>query len=768
MPDLNPALHGRLLHLRLFGGLAARALSAIRGAQSRVIPVLAIGMAPLVLLVPQSGAAQVPLATATPSPSTEGWDTPEALSLAALGREARARQAGDGSLWSYTALTEGHIYFFVDSDEGDQALIRVDQVAVELFWEAPDLVRQRIVGERSETRLPVRDFRYYLDRLTLVQYGFGDEIEVGQGMDVAQVPHPLAPLSEPARSDAAGEGTVAMRSPYQFRLGGQVTLSLPGVETPIRVRELEVRPLDPTRPGVIGTLFLDEDDGQLVRMSIGFTPASYRDPRTDRITVSLDYGLWEGRYWLPNRQELEVRREIPEFDVGVGTVIRAVLRVGSYELNTPVSPALWQLPSITQAPAAERAAFPFREGLYDALVRDGLEGVRTRVDPAALRAEAQSRILATGGSGLSSVRLHAAGVSDVVRADRASGLTVGMGLSWRPAPRVRVRSMLGYAPSPRFPSGRLRVDLSGDDGGPRWAMEGFVREQRDLGVAPAIPGILGTASALLRGEDYLDPWLATGVRIRRVYATPERGPWGAMQISTTLSLETHRAQELRWSDPPFGTRALGAKAPGDPPRPVLSVHEGTWGRFELEGVQRLDPALLFSLPGSGRTVLRTRGEVLMGSGRVGTRVDGDLRHERQGVGGGWDAGVRLSAGHTLGDRLPQQTHLWGGRGTLPGFAFRSMAAPNWGLLSMEGSVAVPGMGPWLRIRGAIHGGVLGGALPEVWVERIESPSARPLGSLRGGVGIYYDILRVEGAYGLGAGSEWQLLVSIDPLWWPWL
>jgi hypothetical protein len=34
--------------------------------------------------------------------------------------------------------------------------------------------RQRIVGERSETRLPVRDFRYYLDRLTLVQYGFGD------------------------------------------------------------------------------------------------------------------------------------------------------------------------------------------------------------------------------------------------------------------------------------------------------------------------------------------------------------------------------------------------------------------------------------------------------------------------------------------------------------------------------------------------------------------------------------------------------------------
>jgi hypothetical protein len=214
----------------------------------------------------------------------EGWNEPRVLELVQRAREARRTLITHGGLESYRALTEGHIYFFVDPEEGERALIRLDQVAVELRWQAPDIVQQHILGNRSETRLPVREFRYYLDRLTLVQYGFGDEIQVGSGMDVAGVPHPFAPLP-------GGDPNLA---PYDFRLADSLAIRLPGEPEPIRMHELEVRPRDPAAPGILGRVLVDRRSGSIVRMQFTFTPASYVDRRTDRIEVELDYGLWEG------------------------------------------------------------------------------------------------------------------------------------------------------------------------------------------------------------------------------------------------------------------------------------------------------------------------------------------------------------------------------------------------------------------------------------------------------------------------------------------
>jgi hypothetical protein len=686
------------------------------------------------------GAATLPAQT---PPRDAGWNAPRALELLERGRAARQGLVDDGSLQSYQALTEGHIYFYVDPEEGERALIRVDQVAVELFWEAPDLVRQRIVGERSENRLPVRDFRYYLDRLTLVQYGFGDEIRVGQGMDVADVPHPLAP----PRRDAEGRP----REYYDVRLADSVALRLPGQDEALRILELELRPRDPERPGVLGSIHLNAADGQLVRMAFTFTPASYVDPRTDRIRVELDYGLWEGRYWLPNRQEIEVRREIPEFDVGVGTVIRAVLRVGGYELNTPLPDFLRAAPAVSQAPEEVREAFAFREGLFDALDRDGMAGVATRVDPAELRAEVTRRLRNRPPTGLSPVRLALPDLSSLVRADRARGVTVGLGTSIRPAGAVVVRGWGGWSIAPGTPS--FTLEASGPVGDASLLrFDGTWRGRGDLGVRPAVAGVVGSVGALALGEDYLDPFERShaGLTLARQGASGVRMEVGAGVVRD-------RSEVQRWSEAPLSS--------GRSFRAVRPVDDGVYGRAHARLTRRLEGLGYAGWGGAaGATLaLGLGGELLVGRtdppegralGAEGLLLEGNLELRRRPLDGRSEVRVALQGGARVAGSLAQQARYLGGRGTVPGFDFREVGGSRWILAGVSASRE---MGtPWVRLRGGVDAGWAGGD-PDT--------AGRILGA-RAGVGLFYDLLRVEVARGLtGPGARWQFSVGIDPLWW---
>ncbi len=690
----------------------------------------------------------------------DAWNAPRAIALLELGREARQGLVDDGTLQSYQALTEGHVYFYVDPEEGERALIRVDQVAVELFWEAPDLVRQRIVGERTETRLPVRDFRYYLDRLTLVQYGFGDEIQVGQGMDVADVPHPLAP----PRRDAAGNPV----EPYDVRVADSVALRLPGEPEPLRILELQVRPRDPSRPGILGSIFLNADDGQLVRMAFTFTPASYVDPRTDRIQVELDYGLWEGRYWLPNRQEIEVRREVPELDFGVGTVIRAVLRVGGYELNTPLPDFLRVAPAVTQASEAERRSFAFREGLFDALDRDGMTGVATRVDPRELRAEAARLLRNRPPTGLSPVRFHLANASSLVQVDRARGVTVGAGVSIRPAGALRVRGWAGYAFAAERPSLSLEVDGPAGDA---WSfrVDGSWGGRGDLGARPGVPAVLGSASALFLGEDYLDPY-----RVDRLGGRLGTRTASGTRFFVDAGFERHRSEVLRWAASPWnGGRAF---------REVRGIDDGRWGALRSGAARRIEGLGWDGWGGPLGASLSIEGSAELLAGQrvwtsldpewpAGLRVEGAAELVRRPPDGRSELRAGVSGGLRLAGELHQQVRYLGGAGTVPGFPYREIGGPRWVIGSV--SAAMDLGSPWIRLRGGLDGGWAGGTVggDVVFITFPDAePVFRPVGGAivgaRFGVGLAYDILRLEVARGMsGPGAEWQFQVGVDPLWW---
>jgi hypothetical protein len=657
------------------------------------------------------------------------WNSPEALSLLARGQAARLQEVDQGTLQSYEALTEGHIYFYVDTDDGEQALIRVDQVAVELYWQAPDQIRQRIVGERSETRLPVRDFRYYLDRLTLVQYGFEDEIQVGQGMDVANVPHPLAPP----------QGGDPSRYPYDVQLGEAVTLRLPGELEPLAVRELRVRPRDASQPGFVGSVFLSERDAQVVRMIFTFTPASYVDRRTDWIRVSLDYGLWEGRYWLPNRQELEVRREVPELDLGIGTVIRAVLRVGNYELNAPIPEGILAAPPVTQFPAEMRSAFPFRDGLYQALERDGVASVQLDVDPRRIRQEASRLMASLPPTGLSPLRFHLPAFSSLIRADPYRGVSLGGGASWRPYGTIRLRARAGTSLNTQRPEGSLLLDgLNVREQALSLAIQ--LNEGMDRSARSAGPGLLTSVSTLTLGESYRSPWRQSGIM-----ATTRMAPAQGIVLGVSGGGVRHRSETLTWESPPWG--ASGRLNRG-PPR----ILEGTFGKVGIH----FEAVLASPLRIPGRVTARFESETLVGREARVARLEAEAGWSLQSRDQRGDVRVLVQGGTMGGDALTQFHQTLGGAGTLPGLPFAERVSPHWGLTSVEGSRELGT--PWVRLRGALDSG---------WADDGLGTSI----GVRAGVGLVYDILRIEGARivsGYGTHHGWRLIVGIHPMWWPYL
>jgi hypothetical protein len=478
-------------------------------------------------------------------------------------------------------------------------------------------------------------------------------------------------------------------------------------------------------------------------MNFTFTPASYVDRRNDRVSVELDYGLWDGRYWLPNRQVLEVRREIPELDLRVGTVIRAVLRVGGYRFNEPTPPELLFAPPVTALPPWERQEYEFRDGLFDGMERDGVSSVATRADPRALQAEAARLLRNQAPSGLSPIRFHLPSVSSFAAYDRARGLHLGAGASVRPQGTLQLRGSVGWA----FAAARPRAELAleGIASG-HWvlAVRGRWNGRGDLGVQPAIAPFLGSAGALVLGEDYLDPWRISGGAFRMDRLLAEGG-----RLRLELGVEHHASDRLEVETAPLGgTRDF---------RPVLPIHEGFLARGGASWWGSMD-----RLPLALRADLHGRGEVLAGEGGASLRMEGETRIAWSPPGADREIQVDLTAGTTMGESLLQHRRLLGGRGTVPGFPFRAFAGDH----HLHGSVvgAMDLGSPLVRGRLGGHGGWIGGGDLEPW--GLEGSRNVRVG-ITAGVGLLFDLLRLEGARGLN-GGEWQLLLSLDPRWWDWL
>lgn len=672
--------------------------------------------APLVL------AALVGITTSVAAQEPAAWNSPRALELIEGARQRRAVPRADSGLVNYQAAANGHIYFYLDrTDSDERTLVKVDQIALEIFWAAPNLTKQRIIGLRDVSRLPNR-MQYHLDHLTVVQDEFGDVIRMGDGDEVRDVPHPAAP----------GSGSV-----YDFRLVDSLSVHLAGTSEPVRVYELEVRPRRLDQPALIGSIFIDKASSAIVRMNFTFTPASYVDRRLDYIRVSLDNGLWDGRHWLPNEQELEIRRQAPELNLPAGAVIRGVLRIGGYQFNQELPPGFFRGPPVVAMPKSVRERHAFEAGLYDGLDELGLS---TSTDLSTLTRQAAEIVGRHYLSGLPRLRLFLPGASSVLRYNRAESLFLGTGLSYSTGGASRFDLRGGYATGPdRVMLGwgwRRELGYSA-----RLQLEAEYDALRDMGIRPGTAGLLNTMAAAFAGEDFLDPYYARGIGLR--YERRFGGPWSG---TIELGYEEHRAAELSATTAVFDGQARF--------RPVRSITEGTLlsGRASLR--RQVPPASAGGL-GGGLVVELGAFEddfyLLPTLQLAWSRRTGDRRASLD---------LRAATGAGVGDLPPQKLFLLGGAATLPGYEYRSFAGTRFALAELEASREI--VGPWVRGRvlGAVGWAGLGSAtLPTDWQA---GPTNGLRATLGAGIGLVYDLLRIDLARGLSDGGKWQAILSVNP------
>jgi hypothetical protein len=679
-------------------------------------------------------AALAVLACAAPLAAQQdaAWDSPRVLEIVQRAQDRRAETESDPALRNYQADARGNVHFYVDrQDTGTRNLIRTDQLALEVFWQAPNLTKQRIVGWRDADLLPNRQ-HYHIDHLSVVQENFGPVIRIGDGDEVSDVVHPAASGAQ---------------AHYSYLLADSVTLRLPGAEEPVRVYEIRVRPRDPSGPGFVGTVFVERRAGDLVRMDFTFTPASYVDRRLDGIRISLDNGLWMGRYWLPNRQDVEIRRQLPELDIPAGTVIRGTMRVSNYRFNQDLPLSLFRGPPVVAMPRATLDAFVFEEELHAALEAEGL-GPAVELDW--IRVEAQQLLRGQLLSGLPAVRLRLGSASEALRYNRAEGLSAALGAGATLSPWLRAGARLGWATGPGHPRGEVEL---------RWSRfpvtagaRGFVNELGDVGPIPAGSGALNTLHALVAGRDHTDPYYRSG-------AQGEIGgrlrPGRSWRLAAELA--EHRPAEVR-SD--FGLFAAPSTF-----RPVHSVDGGTLRSVALSLREQVVESAAWRSGGE----LTLRGGSLNPDGNgatldFGTAVgEWTLGRAREGR----DLELRMRAGAAAGELPVQELFLVGGRGSVPGHAFRGLGGDRFAVAEVTHSF--PLLPPALRGRLIGTAGWVGAGSPsEGALGRWEPTTTGARGSLGAGLGIFYDILRVDLARGLGEGGRWELVVETRSSFWDFL
>ena len=634
------------------------------------------------------------------------------LELVERGTATRQTAAMDG-LRAYTADARGYVYFFLDRQAGEQRnLVKTDQLAVRVYWKAPDLTRQHILGRRDDRRMPT-NIRYHLDHLVIIQENFGDVIRIGDGDEVSSVIHPLAP------------GAAAR---YEYLLADSITVAFADGLDPVRVYEVQVRPRDPDQPGFVGTLFLDQETAAVVRMNFTFTPASYVDRQLDYIRVSLENALWDRRYWLPYRQSLEIRRKLRFLDLPMGSVIRGRWEIGGYKFEADLPDLFFLGPPIVRNPDP-MLAFPFERDLYAQVDEEGLAPTAELID---IEAEATRLVRGRYLSGLGRLRLAMPPLSETVRYNRAEGWVTQGGFNLRATNRLQVGTLLGYAHAGGRPLGRVSAlfeDLDRERPG-TVGFDVFLREPRDIGPVRGSSRIMNTLSSLLRQTDWTDPYFATGARARAARS------FGLVSARAEVRYERHHGAGIVSGGEPGGWRPVRAIDEGDLTAVRLSASLGS-------------PDRLF-------------GE----AGAAWASFDGIPYQEaslRLAAGRRWlEHGVELRStldAAAVSEGAPSQSlYLLGGRETLPGYDYRSLVGNAYWLLRVEGSRQL--LGPWLRLRGVGAAGrtrLASAEVPESWDAH---PPRITRFSAGLGLALGWDLVQVDLVRGLNGGS-WEIVLDLN-------
>lgn len=614
-------------------------------------------------------------------------------------------------------MARGVVRFASEVDHGSgpvERVIRADELLVEVYGEAPNRSKQTILAWR-DTSFLLNRVNYHRDHLGIVANDFGGLIRLGDGEEVRDVAHPLS---------AAGI------TRYEFRSGD--TLAIASGTHRVRVVRVDVRPVDPSDPAAVGTLYIDVDRAALVRFRFTFTPASYRDPTVEGIAVTLENALLENSRWLPWRQSIVIRRGTPWLDLPIRTVLRADWSIEGYSLGIATPAGRFSGPPIAGL------LHPTSDSGWSGPLIDRLDQLpATDADVAAAEASA---VRALGGrlvDGLPALRLSARGVSELIRVNRVQGVTPFLGARIAPGGGLTLQLLGGIGTSDHAVVGRVSVARSL---GPAVATLRAERMVEDAGSAPVISGALNSLRSGLTGADLGDYFRVSRVALELGFSS------GGERFA--VSMATEKTSSVTTTFVPLSGTSLSNPALGFG-RALLvrsslthrSPDGDGWGIF-LEGGNS-------SARDWVRAELSGRGGLAVGPGALEWRALGGM------------ATRELPAAHSF---------LLGGRGTLPGEAFRSLGGRRaaWADLGWLVPVTIPTpplpgghrIGLPSRVGPFLAAGVAGGQVAAPWQA---SGRLEPVAGLR--LELWGPLLRFELGTSLRSG-HFGATFDVHPDWWP--
>jgi hypothetical protein len=662
------------------------------------------------------------------------WNDPRTRALVERATERRALQLADTGLVDYKATAHGYVTFLAQFGEGfpePPKIVKADELGLEVYWRAPDLSKQRIMGRRDTLLLPT-DINYHRDHLGIVQNNFRNIIRIGEGDEVQDVPHPLSPAGLEAYD-------FAIRDSLQIRIGPRV----------LDVYEVLVRPKNDHQPRAVGAVYIDRETGEVVRMAFSFTRAALMDKDLEDVSVVLENALIEGRFWLPRRQEIEIRRTGSWLDYPARGIIRGRWEICCYEVNTGIPAAYFTGPEIVMAPAPERALkpFPFAGRILDSLPPD-VRAV-TDEDVKKVQEEARALVRAQALARSRSFALSARHISDVARFNRVEGLALGSGFLQRVGGGLAVAVSGRYGFSDKEAKGRGALEYRTGAGSS--LILAAERQYRDVSDDPETSLVRNTIAAQEFGSDFTDTYDVRGVSLA---ASLARSGWRP-------SLEfAYERQD------PLVIHAQPASGSFEPTIPALALRESratlgldrpttlTFGGYELgthlafSGIRRESRGN--ALPGKYlRPSLVLDLERPFGTSRV-------LFHT-------------IAAGVFSGDPVPAQHLVYlGGPTSDPGYEFHEFVGRGgvsqrieWRFLAPF--VPIP-LGRYGRAPGTI---TLAPFATAVWIDRSAPFRAARQGwypAIGLGALTVFDVLRLDVARGLRNG-RWTFSLDIGRDFW---
>ncbi|MFN2397506.1 MAG: hypothetical protein ABR543_02505 [Gemmatimonadaceae bacterium] len=669
----------------------------------------------------------------------QAWNDPRTMMLVQRATERRALQIADTALSDYRARAHGYVTFLAQVGEGftePPRIVKADELALEVYWQAPARSKQLIVGQRDTLLLPT-DIAYHRDHLGIVQGNFPNIIRLGDGDEVEDVPHPFS-----------GPGLES----YDFAIRDSLQITLP--DRTLDVYEVRIRPRDDELPRVIGAAYVDRTSADVVRLAFNFTRAAFKDRQLEDLAVVLENALIESRFWLPHKQEIEIRRTGTWLDYPARGIIRGRWEICCYEVNQGIDPSLFSGPEIDSVPASVLARHEWDARILDSLPTD----VRAVTDEDVRRVQEEARELVreqalarTSGATISARR-----VSDFVRVNRAEGLAAGAALTTRLG-RGRSITLGGrWGTKDREAKGRAVFEVRRANGA---GLRVFaVRDYRDASDVQETSLLRNSLAAQEFGSDYTQPFDVRGGGVGVLLKTRARIRWeieAAYEIQDRVTV-SHTPSHGRF-EPTIPAWSLEVKRMAiRAERPTSLSFLGTELYWTVEARAALvdghDTTLASGTHSLGRIFTEGRLERPIGDQRLVLRTAVGAVSAKKG-----------------GGVPPQDLVFLGGPTSAPGYRFHEFAASIGASQHLELQTPVS----FLSIPLGRYGRAPGTATLAPFAHIVYVSKVSPLSRAQGagwypsaGVGMqfFFDLIRMDVARGLRDG-RWTFSLDVARDFW---